>query len=485
MRHLTLAFALIFSFTALAQTPPEAINYNGVARDANGDPVADATIGLQLTIMQGDPISGTAVYAETHTTTTDAFGLFNVAIGFGTATSGTFAAIDWSMGDHHLAVALDISSGNNYLAMGSTQLLSVPYALYARSAGNQQYQTLSLSNDTLYLTNGGFVVLPPTNWTPNAFPTPVVTTLPATNVNTTYVYFSGSVSGVSSEDIVERGIVYSTQPTPSLRTQYPSNYPYNNGDERAYSLTSGVGTFDCLAASMEQLTVYYYRAYAVTSNHLVFYGNELSLTTTQAIQSAGSGVSFNGYTYPSVVYGNGQEWMTENLRTSRFANGDTIPHFLEGMGVPMATPAYTHYDFDNSFNAVYGKVYNHYAVMDSRNVCPTGWHVPTSEESNDLRNYWDNLANALKAPGNTYWNSPSNGTNESGFSALPSGKGEVYTNGDIDFIGMGGNFYMWTSTQNGTFDDSVNILRLSDSGSVISISNAYRNEYLSIRCIKD
>jgi uncharacterized protein (TIGR02145 family) len=480
MRHLTLAFALIVSFTALAQAPPEAINYNGVARDANGDPVADATIGLQLTIMQGDPITGTAVYAETHTTTTDAFGLFNVAIGFGTATSGTFAAIDWSIGDHHLAVALDITGGTDYVAMGSTQLLSVPYALYARSAGNQQYQTLSLSNDTLYLTNGGFVVMPPPQYTQVSFPAPTVVTTPATNISTINAVLGGTISGINSNQIIARGVVCGINPNPTYNTLTNVSTEYYPPNDQLEG--SGLFTFTSGPPYLQPGQVYYYRAFAVTENHLVFYGNELTMTASIPTQNTGSGVTYNGYNYASVVLGNGQEWMSENLRSSRFANGDTITHWIQGMALSDGIPAYGHYNSASSNNSVYGKLYNGYAIMDSRNVCPLGWHVPTKSEFDLLIAYYGGSAMAGQALKDTTsnWLSPNLADNSSGFSGQPGG---MYSSGN--FFGLGTDANFWTSTYFSPTFQWPFLVRLSNSANGAGSDYVHRSSFLSVRCIKD
>jgi uncharacterized protein (TIGR02145 family) len=471
---------LLHAATTLAQAPPEAINYNGVARDANGDPVADATIGLQLTITQGDPISGTAVYAETHTTTTDAFGLFNVAIGFGTATSGTFAAIDWSMGDHHLTVALDVSGGTNYVAMGSTQLLSVPYALYARSAGNQQYQTLSLSNDTLYLTNGGFVVLPEPTYTQTGLPTPTVTTISVSNVTTYNATVTGSVTSSFPEQIMERGIVFGTGPNPTL-----ANTKVMAGQ--------GTGTFQLLTSGyLTNNTTYYVRAYATTENGLTIYGSALSFTTDIPTSVPGPGVTYNGYNYQTVIMGNGQEWMAENLRTSSYANGDPIPLISSQplIGV-FDFDARCFYNFDNGMNAAYGKLYSEYAVLDPRNVCPSNWHVPSKIEFDSLVVYWGGpsvAGGALKETGTPHWSSGNvNATNASGFSARGGGHFLDYTGSSE--LGGTANFFSSTIIYSSLPDYlELQVLKLYSSNNSAD-SNESDNwtslDMMSVRCIKD
>ena len=154
----------------------------------------------------------------------------------------------------------------------------------------------------------------------------------------------------------------------------------------------------------------------------------LSINVASGIVSnPGAGVTFNGYTYSSVVLGNGQEWMAENLRTVTYANGDTIPYISDGaiwwsFG---ANGACVNYDNDSQYETPYGKLYNWYAVNDPRNLCPTGWHVPTDSSWTVLTDYLGGTSLAggkMKSTGTQYWASPNtDATNESGFSAFPGG----------------------------------------------------------------
>jgi len=138
MKKITLLSTLCFLLLTLvvnAQTPPNAFNYSAVARNAAGQPIATATIGIQITILKTSP-TGASQYSENHFVNTDAFGLFNLVIGAGAVQSGAMATIDWSNDNYYLKVGMDAAGGTNFLTMGTTQLLSVPYALYAKSAGS-------------------------------------------------------------------------------------------------------------------------------------------------------------------------------------------------------------------------------------------------------------------------------------------------------------------------------------------------------------
>ncbi len=122
----------LFSF-AQAQTPPNAFNYSAVARNAAGQPIASATIGLQISILKTST-TGAVQYSENHTVTTDAFGLFNLAIGAGSVQSGSMSNITWGTDIYYIKIGMDVTGGTNFLTMGTTQLMSVPYALHAKTA---------------------------------------------------------------------------------------------------------------------------------------------------------------------------------------------------------------------------------------------------------------------------------------------------------------------------------------------------------------
>lgn len=127
------AFCLLPAANCYAQAPQE-FTYQGVARDNVGNPLVSQSLGFRITIHSSTP-TGTAVYQETHTTASNQFGLFNIKIGTGTVVAGSIATIDWGANEYFMRVELDSSGGTAYTDMGTSQLLSVPYALYAQAAG--------------------------------------------------------------------------------------------------------------------------------------------------------------------------------------------------------------------------------------------------------------------------------------------------------------------------------------------------------------
>jgi hypothetical protein len=123
---------MLWGYTVLYAQVPQKFNYQAIARDALGAPIANSIIGLKFTISDGV----TDLYAETFTSATNTFGLFNLEIGTGFPTLGSFAAIDWTTGSKYLKIEMDVSGGTNYVTMGTSQLISVPYALVADKAIN-------------------------------------------------------------------------------------------------------------------------------------------------------------------------------------------------------------------------------------------------------------------------------------------------------------------------------------------------------------
>lgn len=133
---LMLAFAgLLTSFAVEAQSP-EKLSYQAVVRDADGILLPDQIVGMRIEILQSSA-SGASVYAETHAPSTNANGLVSLEVGEGNVVSGTFSSIDWSDGPFFLKTEIDPNGGTSYSITGTTQLMSVPYALHANTVGTE------------------------------------------------------------------------------------------------------------------------------------------------------------------------------------------------------------------------------------------------------------------------------------------------------------------------------------------------------------
>jgi hypothetical protein len=130
-----LAMALALCTGAYAQAPQK-FNYQAIARNSTGVELTGQAIGIRISILDGGP-NGTLVYQETQTKTTNAYGLFNLEVGGGTVVSGDFSTIAWGSGSKYVKTELDPTGGTNYTVAGNSQLISVPYALYAGNGGTQ------------------------------------------------------------------------------------------------------------------------------------------------------------------------------------------------------------------------------------------------------------------------------------------------------------------------------------------------------------
>jgi hypothetical protein len=133
IRNSLFIFALLFAFAVSGSPVPQGIPYQAVARDAQGQPLSSRTIKVRFSILDSTA-TGAAVYIESHLATTNSLGLFSLNVGMGTSTTGIFSAINWGLNYKFLKVELDTtSSGNSYVDLGTQQMMSVPYALYAGS----------------------------------------------------------------------------------------------------------------------------------------------------------------------------------------------------------------------------------------------------------------------------------------------------------------------------------------------------------------
>jgi uncharacterized protein (TIGR02145 family) len=155
--------AAVLTVSAFSQSP-EKMSYQAVIRDASNNLVLSKEIGIQISILQGST-TGAAVYVETQEPTTNANGLVSLEIGNGTIKSGSFSTILWDKGTYYLKTEIDVNGGSNYTITGVSQLLSVPYALHAKTADSvtqnlatKEYaDVLQAKIDMLELANDGFI----------------------------------------------------------------------------------------------------------------------------------------------------------------------------------------------------------------------------------------------------------------------------------------------------------------------------------------
>jgi uncharacterized protein (TIGR02145 family) len=263
--------------------------------------------------------------------------------------------------------------------------------------------------------------------------------------------------------------------------------------------TDAFGNYSLSACGSNlKLTAYGSNPWGQGSSQTVVLSGGNSTVNLQVCNSGGntgSVTDIDGNTYQTVQIGT-QTWMAENLKTTKYRNGDPIPTNLTDAAWNAATTgAYAIYNNDAFNNTTYGKLYNWYAVTDSRNLCPVGWHVPTDTEWKTLeiflgmstadadltggRGNAENVGGKLKST-SILWTAPNTGaTNESGFSGLPGGLRDG--NGSYYYIGFYG--YWWSSTESSTADAWSRYL-LYFNGS--SHRYYYGKHYgFSVRCLRD
>lgn len=132
MKKIISLYSLLLTVSFGFAQSPNTMSYQAIIRNSSNLLISNSTIGMQISIIQGS-VSGAEVYKETHSPTTNSNGLVGVEIGGGTIVSGNFATIDWSNGPYFVKTETDPNGGTSYTVTGTTQLLSVPYALHARS----------------------------------------------------------------------------------------------------------------------------------------------------------------------------------------------------------------------------------------------------------------------------------------------------------------------------------------------------------------
>ena len=225
--------------------------------------------------------------------------------------------------------------------------------------------------------------------------------------------------------------------------------------------------------------------------HCIVFTSFVIIVSCDSVPSDETVKDIDGNVYEIVTIGD-QIWMAENLKVTKYRNGDAIPNVTnDEEWSNLSTGAYCSYDNNDSNITTYGLLYNWFSVNDNRNLAPAGWHIPTDEEWKQLEMYIgmnrkeaDNpgymrprVGHALKSTSG--WNYNGNGTNLSRFTALPGGSHSHYG----PFIAIGTRAYFWSSTEAaGTYAWSRELSIYNET--VGYVKSHWRNGF-SVRCIKD
>jgi uncharacterized protein (TIGR02145 family) len=282
---------------------------------------------------------------------------------------------------------------------------------------------------------------------------------------------------ISGENLCYRGLCWGTSDNPTIENDRCT------AEGTTSTLYTIMGPFDALMTSLKPNTTYYYRAYVNNTSSQVAYGQTYSFTT---LPSKGTVTDIEGNVYQTAQIGD-QLWMAENLKSTHFLNGDVIPTTVPDtlqLGSGLTASYQWAYNSSDSLVEEYGRLYNWYAVIDPRNVCPTGWHIPNDNEWNILFDYLGGdspAVNQLKEAGRIHWLSENLADNNSDFTALPGG----YRIFGGNFSGLGQEADFWSSM---TYPQDAFYsyeLIIDPHAGILRNYGVDGNTAFSVRCIKD
>jgi len=307
---------------------------------------------------------------------------------------------------------------------------------------------------------------------------PTLTTTSVNNITESAASSGGNITSDGGSSITARGVCWSTTANPTI-----SGSKTFDG--------AGVGTFTSSITALTASTTYYVRAYATNATGTA-YGPTYKISTLVATPTV---TDVDGNVYRIVTIGT-QTWMAENLKTTHYRNGNAIVNVTSNTTwAGLSTGAWCNYDNSVSNGTKYGHLYNWYAVSDTRNIAPVGWHIPTDAEWTTLTNYASthlgtspNVAKAL-ADSTTWTVYSTIGTigcnltlnNSTGFSALPGGHRDYFLSGSFLSFSSVGNW--WSASEDGT--NLAWDRELYYTYSTLTKINDYKANGFYVRCVKD
>ena len=282
--------------------------------------------------------------------------------------------------------------------------------------------------------------------------TPVLAaTTPASSVGTTSAVVGGNVTDEGMTQVTARGFVYGT-------SSGASTFTVNAG--------AGQGSFSSTLTGLTGGTTYYVRSFATNAQGTT-YGTEVSFTPVTVITTVTIGT---------------QIWTNTNLDVTTYRNGDPITYASNAVEWNAATNAgigaWSYYNWDPANGAIYGKLYNWYAVNDSRRLAPSGYHIPTKLEFNTLAT---NSGTTLKSS-SAEWGVNS-GTNTTGFTGLPGGNNNISQFSRFEDKGISG--WFWTSDEDGASPTKAYFRLLHQTAGFVDVGSYLKKYGMSIRLVRD
>ena len=525
MNKLLLILSAIFLTLGVIAQVPEKMSYQAVVRNGKKELIANRQIGLRISIIKGT-VNGVAIYQEVFkpNPVTNANGLVTAIIGSGTPILGTFSSINWANGPYFIQAETDTTGGTNYTIAGTTQLLSVPYALHAKTAESttgtitetdpvfaawdKDYNDITNKPDlsvyaTKEMVNQGNNTSIDYNDIINKPDLSVYATKDMINQNPASLDYNNLIN---KPDLT----VFATKDMINQNTSNPDYNELNNKPDLSIYATKNMAN-----QNITNLANPVNHQDAATKAYVDALLKRIEKLETDKLLEEGFIDKRDGNHYKVVQIGS-QIWMAENLKYLPVVDGPPDQWAIAGTDTWSITePKYYVFYFygknvneakaTNNYNK-YGVLYNWNAAMNGatpsntnpsrvQGVCPTGWHLPSRNEWDQLVDYLggDSIAGGkLKETGTPLWNSPNTGaTNESGFSALPGG-GFMYYDG-FKFWNSG--FYsIWWSASWDNINPVNNFFILSwELGSVEywdwwwknTPSDKLKGHGLSVRCVKD
>jgi len=483
MKKIYLITLLLFSLISFAQS---GITYQAVILNPKGEelpgadnsrsPLVNQTICLRFKIIKPVAI---VEYQETQLTTTDEFGMVNVIIGTGIRTGGTaanFAAVTWDGNPKNLIVEVDVTGAcNNFIEISNQPFTYVPYAYYAANSG----------------TPGPIGPAGPQG--PQGIAGPTGATGPAGAIGAAGATGAIGATGPAGPQGIQ-GVIGSTGAQGPIGATGAQGVAGPAGATGAIGPQGPAGTFQSgnntgdivywNGTNWQILPIGANGQNLIISNGLPTWANISPIST--------SVTDIDGNIYNTVNICN-QTWTKSNLNVSKYRNGDIIPQVTDFTSwTSLITGAWCYYSNVTANGVVYGKLYNWYAVNDSRGLAPAGYHIPSDMEWGRLMTCLGGNAQAgdkLKEVGTAHWQGPNSGTNTSGFTALPGG----YVSNNSVGIGEAG--YWWSTSENTILSNSGGTPNLDTryawirtiyfANLTVLRESSWKPLGISVRCVKD